>query len=356
MTTKNRGELAKLYALSTLLTRGTIMLTDADLCPNGRVLEIESISPLNTALETEHAPWVPGRRRARRIALEQELFDLISAPEGGAIDETAEVIQNLLYELGLQTFPKGGPCGDFRISTPEGVFDSIIHLRGAADSSLVNAIKSATAFRYEILRFGSPPTEDEYVTLTDSDPVLFRNIRRILAQGFHLRYRRTVLPILRDNLLRMTPNGDAIVAAIMMERFLHDPITASLLRQAEIICSDERARHYPAIRSLGTNFQSRLENLSTALESIIAAFSVGAKPGHPWHPSTSPRKFIHIIVTESGDLAAPDPNASRSELNYLLKRAYFDNPSTKRFEYVTVFHASGRCFIDLQLQIRVKSK
>ena len=374
MATKNRGELAKLYALAIIIARGSVTLTDASLNPVGVLLLtnlVQSGSGRSTACETS---WITDREadaveirsenevwqisRSQLVRRAQELFALVVDPTPGGIGDDHPAVGGLLQMLGLVSLPRGGLDGDFNLLTDLGLFRVEVQLHGGSDSTLVNPAAGGSAFRYEILHYGSPPTESEIVALRGDDgSTLSAKVRGLCEKGYRLRFRETVRRTLADNLNAMVPGGDEIIAAMLLERFQGGTLSTPLAQLAARLSREEKAAGYPCIRRLGLTEQERREKLSAALQAIIRGFARGATVSKPWQPDRTelPGKPMRLIVTQEGELLATDPRDPAVDETYLMNVCYFDNPSAKRYDYGYVYALENRAFLDLQFQLRMSS-
>ena len=381
MATKNKGELSEFYTFVYILGNGIVPLVDGKLQFLGRQLDFKAVYRKEETIDScgcksdvsneyrldsdkdfvlvkkfgERIGQVPKSVLRERAA---ELLRLAQSDE--EVHDDNDVIRQLKEilvtdNLSAKSADKSDFTGDVTTAGVPGVQRLGFSVKSnlGSNSTLINANKENSAFRYEILKDGRSLTEDEISELLSFN-ASSSTTSLVMKAGYSLCFIEARGSALDYNLRLMDSLGPEIIAAMLVERFFckhaSDPISTVIGR----ICCDERSKFYPAISRLGTTPQEREAVLSFKIKNILLGFTTGATVSNKWDGQDEANGGF-IVVKKDGAVVCLELFTRNAIGQYLIDWCFFDNPSRSRHGHNRVLIENGRAFIDLQLLVRFKT-
>lgn len=377
MASKNKGEVSELYTLIYILGNGVVPLVDGRLRCLGRELNFKAVYRKEGAVRTAGVKTEVSNQYvldadkdlifinylgnrvgqvSKKLLRQKASETLRLVQDNGAVDDNNPLILAILKLLHTQALSaKASDKSDFSGDvTTEGV-PGVQHLGfsiksnlGSA-STLINANKESSAFRFELIKEDKSPTEEEAKDLNASPNAL----REAIDQGWTLKFVKACGKALNYNLRLMDSLGPEIIASLLLERYYGKTASLPITRLIERISQDERSRLYPAVESFGETPEERKAVLEFKVRNILLGFATGATVGIRWDGRDDANGGF-IVVKKNGEIVCLELFTREAVGRYLLDWTFFEEPSRKRHGHNKVLIEDGRGYIDLQLQVRFR--
>lgn len=377
MSSKNKGELSELYTLIYILGNGVVPLVDGKLRLLGRELEFKAVyrkegtiqaAGVKTEVSNQYILDADkdlifinylGNRVGQipKSLLQQKASETLRlVQDNGTVEDDNPTIVALLNLLKTNSpSAKASDKSDFSgdVTTPG--IPGIQHLGfsvksnlGSA-STLINANKESSAFRFQLTKDGRTPSQEEIDALnTAKNPT-----KQAIVEGYSFCFVRTLGKPLNYNLRLMDSLGPEIIASLLVERYYGKNASLPITELIGRICQSVRCREYPVIAGFGDTADERRAVLEFKIRNILLGFATGATVGIRWDGRDDANGGF-IVVKKSGEVVCLELFTREAIGRYLLDWTFFDDPSRKRHGHNRVLLSEGRAYIDLQLQVRFK--
>lgn len=377
MASKNKGEVSELYTLIYILGNGVVPLVDGRLRCLGRELKFKAVYRKEGAVRTAGVKTEVSNQyvldadkdlifinylgnrvgQVSKALLRQKASETLRlVQDNGAVDDNNPLILAILKLLHTQALSaKASDKSDFSGDVTTQDVPGVQHLGfsiksnlGSA-STLINANKESSAFRFELIKEGKSPTEEEAKDLNASPNAL----KKAIAQGWSLKFVKACGKALNYNLRLMDSLGPEIIASLLLERYYGKTASLPITDLIARISEDSRCKLYPAVASFGETPEERKAVLEFKVRNILLGFATGATVGIRWDGRDDANGGF-IVVKKNGEIVCLELFTREAVGRYLLDWTFFEEPSRKRHGHNKVLLEDGRGYIDLQLQVRFR--
>lgn len=362
--TKNKGEVSEFYVFVYILGNRLIPVVDGNLVATGDAVKFNSIKhgseeyiftddnriKILAKGETSYVPSSFCKEHS------EELLSLLLGRD--KIKDNDEIIQGILRVLRADKITaKSSDKMDFsaEVCIPQSPLSRYLGFSIKSyigeDPTLLNANKENSLIRLEILKDGLKPSDNEMDNILT---LKLKGIKKIfthlIENGFKFAYSKCGGNVLEYNLRMIDSSLPQLLARMLVERYINYKTKESF---SSLVAKLAKRTDYPEIKELGETEERRKISLNFKFQNFLFAFSTGATVSKFWNGRDQATGGF-IIVTKNGAVDCLELTTRNAMGEYLMNFSYFDNPSTKRHNYGSIYKGEGgRYFIDLQLQVRI---
>jgi len=313
------------YKVLAALFRGEVNGSDLLYSVKDKVVEIAIDSRLvgsvnrtqlaKLAKELHRQLLIPHGGRAFSLPKGDELLDTLKKP-------TASASSRNYSDISLR-------IEDIRTKSPTPFIGFSIKSQLNANSTLLNA-SAATNFKYEIVQ----SSKTALAPIPRFGMSLKSDMRELVRRGYKLKFVSILNNTHQSNMKLVDSNLPQYMANLLFETTQHSNNRFSHI--AELVYPPGSARN---------------ESTLLKLKQYLGYVMLGMTPTTPW--SGQPNDFGGLIlVKQSGDVLFYYLYNMADFQNFLYSNLKFEYPSRTRHNFGTPYQASGKTFVNLNLQLR----